>query len=95
MYFKRAIVRPPGSSFARGITSADMGAPDLDLALDQHQAYCAALERCGVSLTVMEPDDEYPDSTFVEDTAVLTRQIAVLARPGAPSRRSPPLRWPP
>jgi dimethylargininase len=87
VHFKQAVVRPPGKSFTQGITSSNMGAPDLSLAQEQHQAYCAALEKCGVSLTVLDPDDDFPDSTFVEDTAVLTSMSAILSRPGATSRR--------
>jgi dimethylargininase len=85
--FTKAIVRPPGDSFASGLTSVDLGAPVLELALQQHEAYCRALEDCGLSLTRLEPDERYPDSTFVEDTAVLTERGAVITRPGATSRR--------
>lgn len=86
MSFTRAIVRPPGATFADGLTTAGLGAPDLALALAQHRAYVAALEGCGLAVTVLPPDDRFPDSTFVEDTAVLARGLAVLCRPGAPSR---------
>jgi dimethylargininase len=85
--FNHAIVRPPSTSFAQGISSAELGAPDLALANEQHQAYCTALEKCGVSLTVLEPDHQFPDSTFVEDTAILTRYSGILAHPGASSRQ--------
>ncbi len=81
-----AIVRPPGSSFSRGLTTAGMGAPLLERVLEQHERYCEALERCGLILTRLEPDPRHPDSTFVEDTAVLTGRCAILARPGAASR---------
>lgn len=84
--FTRAIVRPPASNFAEGLTTAGLGAPDHHRALEQHAAYCAALEQCGLALTTLEPDPDYPDGTFVEDTAILTERCAVLARPGAPSR---------
>ena len=84
--FTKAIVRRPGRSFASGLTSVDLGSPVLELALEQHEAYCRALEDCGVSLIRLDPDDRYPDSTFVEDTAVLTPQGAVITRPGAASR---------
>jgi dimethylargininase len=87
MNFNHAIVRPPSTSFDQGITSSDLGAPELVLALEQHRAYCAALESCGVSVISLEPDPRFPDSTFVEDTAVLTPCCAVLANPGAASRR--------
>ena len=84
--FTRAIVRPPSSNFAEGLTTADLGAPDYERALKQHAAYCAALAQCGLTVTTLEPDPDYPDGTFVEDTAVLTERCAVLTRPGAPSR---------
>jgi dimethylargininase len=84
--FSRAIVRPPGRNFADGLTMADLGAPDFETALVQHSAYCDALEQCGLTLVRLEPDDDFPDSTFVEDTAVLTNYVAVITRPGADSR---------
>ena len=83
----RAIVRPPASSFASGLTTARLGAPDLETALSQHEKYCEALGACGLVLTRLPADPRYPDSTFVEDTAILTPRLAVLTRPGADSRR--------
>lgn len=84
--FSRAIVRPPGRNFADGLTMADLGAPDYETALVQHSAYCEALEQCGLTLVRLAPDNDFPDSTFVEDTAVLTNDVAVITRPGAESR---------
>ena len=99
--FTRAIVRPPAANFAEGLTTADLGAPDYERALKQHEAYCLALEQCGLTLTRLPPDSLHPDSCFVEDTAILTEALpharanaptrasdrcAVLTRPGAPSR---------
>jgi dimethylargininase len=83
---KHAIVRAPSTNFASGLTSVDLGRPALEVALEQHRAYCAALEECGITLTVLAPDARFPDSTFVEDTAILTSCGAVITRPGAPSR---------
>src|SRR6266849_8401024 len=84
--FTKAIVRPPAANFSEGLTTAGLGAPNYERALEQHDAYCVALEQCGLTLTRLESDPNYPDSTFVEDTAILTERGAVLARPGAPSR---------
>ena len=84
--FTRAIVRPPARNFAEGLTTVDLGAPDYERALAQHDAYCQKLKQCGLKVIRLEPDPLYPDSTFVEDTAVLTNKCAVLTRPGAPSR---------
>jgi len=85
--FRNAIVRPPASNFAQGLTSVDLGPPVFARAFEQHAAYCAALEACGLSLIRLPSDERYPDSTFVEDTAVITSRCAVVTRPGAPSRR--------
>lgn len=84
--FTRALARPPAANFAAGLTTQDLGAPDVTLALHQHTAYLAALRRCGLETFLLDPDPAYPDSTFVEDAAILTPGIAILARPGALSR---------
>ena len=84
--FSRAIIRPPGTNYAEGLTRVPLGMPDYERARQQHAAYCEALERCGLELTHLEADERYPDSTFVEDTAVLIPAGAILTRPGAASR---------
>jgi dimethylargininase len=86
MRFTRAIVRPPAATFAAGITTSSLGPPDLTVALEQHEAYCRTLERLGISLVRLAPDAGFPDSTFVEDGAIVTTRGAILTRPGAASR---------
>jgi dimethylargininase len=81
-----AIVREPGGNFADGITTVELGRPDYDRAIEQHRAYCAALRQCGLTLTQLGPDEQYPDSTFVEDTAIVTDRGAIITRPGAATR---------
>ncbi len=85
--FTKAIVRIPGRSLVSGLTSVDLGKPDYDLAIEQHSNYVEALRSCGVEVTVLEPDENFPDSTFVEDAALLTPRCAIITRPGALSRR--------
>ncbi len=82
----RAIVRIPGSNFDAGLTTVDFGRPVFELVQEQHQRYCEALEQCGLAVRVLEADLRFPDSTFVEDAAILTPRGAVLTRPGASSR---------
>jgi dimethylargininase len=84
--FKHAIVRTPAHNFADGLTTVDLGIPQFDRVLDQHTRYCQALLECGLELTTLESDTRFPDSTFVEDTAVLTEHGAILTRPGHSSR---------
>jgi dimethylargininase len=83
----QAIVRAPASNFAAGIASAiGGGAPNVTVALEQHERYCEMLRSCGLGLTRLAADASHPDSTFVEDTAVLTAEAAIVTRPGAASR---------
>jgi dimethylargininase len=84
--FRRAIVRPPAANFAAGLTTVDLGTPDVAKALAQHAAYCRELEALGLALTRLPADPRFPDSTFVEDAAVLAPGGAILTRPGAASR---------
>ena len=86
--FQHVIVRRPCPSVCEGITSApELGKPDYQKALCQHDTYIEALKRCGVDVTVLDAMDEFPDSCFVEDTAVLTPNCAIISNPGAPTRQ--------
>ena len=87
MKFTRAIVRTPCERLSEGLSSAALGRADYDLAMVQHQKYIEALQYCGLDVRVLAPDREYPDSTFVEDTALLIPNAAIITRPGASSRR--------
>jgi dimethylargininase len=84
--FHQAIVRQPAMNFAEGLTTFQGPPPNYEKAVEQHEAYCVALKKCGLELTRLEPDANHPDSTFVEDVAVLTPKAAILTRPGAKSR---------
>ncbi len=86
MSFTRALVRRPAPNLADGLTTAGLGPPNLVLAIAQHGAYCEALKGCGLELTYLRIDPEFPDGTFVEDPAIVTSKGAILTRPGAPSR---------
>lgn len=61
---------------------------DLDEARRQHGLYEEALRTCGCQVVRLPPAPDLPDAVFVEDTAVVVNEIAVITRPGAPSRRS-------
>jgi len=85
--FTKALVRTPCRNMVHGLSAAALGRPDHGKALEQHAAYVEALRGCGLAVTVLEADEAYPDSVFIEDTAVLSETAAVITRPGAPSRR--------
>lgn len=85
--FTRAIVCPPSTTFSEGLTTVDLGIPDYNIALTQHAAYCEALAASGLNVVALSSDERHPDSTFVEDTAILTERCAIVTRPGAETRR--------
>jgi dimethylargininase len=60
---------------------------DLDLAISQHRCYEQCLESLGCAVVRLPPEPDLPDSVFVEDCAVVLDELAIIARPGAPSRR--------
>jgi dimethylargininase len=86
MRFKNAITRLPAHTFSYGLTSSSEGEPSVEKALDQHSRYCGVLRACGLTVDVLAAASEYPDSTFVEDTAILAARVAIVMRPGAQTR---------
>jgi dimethylargininase len=60
---------------------------DLELAIRQHDDYCAVLEKLGITVEKLSENESYPDSCFVEDTSVVVDELAIICSPGAPSRR--------
>lgn len=86
--FSHIIARTPAKSLIHGLTSANLGKPDYQKALDQHNNYIRALQQCDVDITLLPADERFPDSVFVEDVALCTPHCAIITRPGAESRRN-------
>jgi len=86
--FTKAIVRIPGQNMINGLTEAKLGKPNYQLAIEQHQEYIDALRKCGLKVTILPELEDFPDSVFVEDVALLTSKCAIITRPGATSRRN-------
>ena len=83
-----AIVRPPGRKFKSCLSDHPLHHTlDLELAQEQHKKYCQTLQDLGVDLIELEPDDEHPDSCFVEDTVVVHGERAIITRMAKESRR--------
>jgi dimethylargininase len=83
-----ALIRRPGPALADGIvTHMDRVPVDVDLAVQQWDAYVRAMADNGWDLVEVPPTDECPDAVFVEDTVVMYRGVAVLTRPGADARK--------
>ncbi|MEN1967547.1 arginine deiminase family protein [Lentibacillus sp. N15] len=85
---KNVIVKKPGKSYVNGLTTSNLGEPNYDQLLVQHQAYIESLKQCHVAIKELPASEGFPDSTFVEDTAVLTPEFAVITNPGAASRNA-------
>ncbi len=85
---RTAIVRPPGESFVHAI-SGQVPPPkiDVNLARRQHAEYCAALRATGLELILLPPDEAHPDACFVQDTAVIFQDLAIVGRFGVESRQ--------
>ncbi|MFC8916520.1 dimethylargininase [Streptomyces sp. NPDC047821] len=86
---RKALVRRPSPRLAEGlVTHAERRPVDPGLALGQWERYAAALVAHGWETVEVEPADDCPDGVFVEDTVVVFREAALVARSGAPSRRA-------
>ena len=69
------------------LTHLDRTPIHIPKARKQHRAYEKALESMGYQIRRLPELPEQPDGVFVEDTAVVLQDIAVITRPGAESRR--------
>ncbi len=86
--FTQAIARKPGKNFAQGLTSTvSAEPPQFELLCKQHNTYLETLKSCGLEITLLDPLPDYPDAYFVEDTAVVTPDVAIITNPGAKTRK--------
>lgn len=84
--FNSALLRRPGRSVVDGLTSGSGPPPTYDGVLAEHGRYAAALTEAGVAVEILDPLEDFPDSIFVEDPALVFGEGAILLRPGAASR---------
>jgi dimethylargininase len=69
------------------ITHIERTPIDLDTARLQHREYVNALRDLGCDVVELPAEADLPDSVFVEDTAFILPEVAVITRPGADSRK--------
>jgi len=86
MRASHAIVRDVAESYDQCVTTQQESI-DVPLAKTQHQHYCNALKKAGVELIHIDADNRLPDCCFVEDTAIIVDDVAIITNPGARSRR--------
>ncbi|MES2441993.1 MAG: arginine deiminase family protein [Pseudomonadota bacterium] len=85
--FTHAILRTPGRSVVDGLRAHDGPGPEYGAVLREHAGYALALKDAGLEIELLEPLEEFPDSVFVEDPALVFEEGAILLDPGAASRR--------
>jgi dimethylargininase len=84
-----AILRKPNASILNcELTHITRDPINLDKLYEQHIAYGNLLKSCGVSVLELPPLENFPDAVFVEDTAIILDEVAIISRPGAVSRRA-------
>ncbi|MHA1476308.1 MAG: dimethylarginine dimethylaminohydrolase family protein [Promethearchaeota archaeon] len=86
--FRSAIVKKPCKNFSKGLTTSSLGLPDYEKVLEQHDDYIKALKKCGLEIHILDADENHPDSTFVEDTAIVNENRAIITNPGSQSRKA-------
>lgn len=88
-----ALLRPIPDSFDRALVREAGITLDVAHARAQHEEYRRRLEDAGYQVELVPVDENHPDSVFIEDTAVIVGEVAVITRPGAESRRgeTPPV----
>lgn len=84
--FTHAICRTPSASIVDGLRAVDTGTPDLDTFRKHHTDYLMALASTEAEVIELPALEDFPDSVFVEDAALCLPEVAILMRPGAPSR---------
>jgi dimethylargininase len=80
-------MRAVPDSFGEALMSGPRSAIDVAAARRQHDAYRAVLIDAGYTVEVLPADEAHPDCPFIEDTAIVLDDTAVITRPGAPERR--------
>ena len=79
-YFKNAIVRKPNKSIENGLSSQNLH-PVYDIILEEHHYYLKAIEEAGLKINLLETFEEFPDSIFVEDPALIFKSIIIILNP--------------
>ena len=87
-FFDLVLVRPPANSYVNCVsTNPDKADIDVKLAKDQHKDYVSTLRESGLHVIELRPLEDFPDSVFMQDPALLGSRRSVIGRFGEKSRR--------
>lgn len=87
-FHKQAIVRTPGKSYINCVSTHPLKKTiDVEKAKAQHESFCEILKRIGLEVVRLKPDEKYPDGCYVEDCAIIHKDIAVICNLNPPSRK--------
>lgn len=83
--FKNALVRKPSESISRAISSRGI-APNYLKVCEEHKKYVEALNLCGLEVNILGSLEDFPDSIFIEDPALIYNHVCIILKPGTHSR---------
>ena len=83
--FKNAIIRQPNKSIQNGLSSLNLH-PQFEIIAEEHSNYIKAIKEAGLQIKLLESREEYPDSIFVEDPALIYKTNVIILNPFDPSR---------
>jgi dimethylargininase len=83
--FKNAIIRQPNKSIQNGLSSQNLH-PKHEVIAEEHSNYITAIKAAGLQIKLLESLEEYPDSIFVEDPALIYKSNIIILNPFDPSR---------
>jgi dimethylargininase len=84
--YTHAIVRTPGGSVTSGLRDGDRPDPDYSALLEEHLAYTETLSSLGLTVELLPPEENFPDSIFVEDPALVFTEGAIVLNMAVQSR---------
>ena len=83
-FYTRAILRQPGRHFVNALAQdPHHKKPDYEKALAEFKKYAKTLENMGLQVIICDPDENFPDGNFVEDTyLILDKKMIIELNPG-------------
>ena len=83
--FNNIIIRKPNKSIKNALSSQNIN-PDFDIVMDEHKTYLKVLKELNLNINLLEPLEDFPDSIFVEDPALIYKKVCIILNPYDQSR---------